>query len=316
MHRLAVACVLAMACKSTDELEAKVAQLEEQVAAAKQERDALQKRVDALAKDLKDQRDLDRKIDDLLKAQQRTVDAVSRVAARPSRVEPDRSKTYAVPIGSAPTDGPADAKVTLVWAYDYACPYCERVRETIAELRKKYGNDLRVVYQQFIVHPRNASAAAYAACAANKQRKFSKLDPLLWDKGFKDRRMDLSDVVADNPLARRGSTKCWDEPGGCPIVVDFARQAGLDVAKFKIDMRSCVAEIGEQQHALQQFAVGATPSFFINGRYLSGAMPIDSFAALIDEEMQKANERIAQGTPKSSYYQEWVIDKGLAKVDP
>src|SRR4051812_32493105 len=65
-------------------------------------------------------------------------------AQRPQRPEPDRAKTYSVPLDGDSFDGPADAKVTLVKAYDYACPYCEKVRPTMDELHKKYGNDLRV----------------------------------------------------------------------------------------------------------------------------------------------------------------------------
>lgn len=41
-------------------------------------------------------------------------------AARPSRPEPDRAKTYAVSIENDPFEGPADAKVTLIEAFDYA----------------------------------------------------------------------------------------------------------------------------------------------------------------------------------------------------
>jgi hypothetical protein len=41
-------------------------------------------------------------------------------AQRPQRVEPDRAKTYAVPIDGDPFDGPADAKITIVKAIDYA----------------------------------------------------------------------------------------------------------------------------------------------------------------------------------------------------
>lgn len=43
-----------------------------------------------------------------------------RGAQRPQRPEPDRAKTYAVPIEGDPFEGPANAKVTLVEAFDYA----------------------------------------------------------------------------------------------------------------------------------------------------------------------------------------------------
>jgi hypothetical protein len=39
---------------------------------------------------------------------------------RPQRPEPDRAKTYAVPIDNDPFEGPADAKITIVKAIDYA----------------------------------------------------------------------------------------------------------------------------------------------------------------------------------------------------
>src|SRR3954467_11153464 len=54
-------------------------------------------------------------------------------AQRPQRPEPDKAKTYAMPVDGDPVDGPADAKVTLVKAYDYACPFCERVRGSMDE---------------------------------------------------------------------------------------------------------------------------------------------------------------------------------------
>src|SRR5678816_950007 len=89
-------------------------------------------------KNLNDKIDkLDKKIDALL-AQRGGAGG----AQRPPRPEPDRAKTYAVPIENDPFDGPADAKITLVKAYDYACPYCERVRPTMEDLKKKYGKDI------------------------------------------------------------------------------------------------------------------------------------------------------------------------------
>jgi len=229
---------------------------------------------------------------------------------RPQRPEPDRSKTYAVAIEGDAFDGPADAKVTLVKAYDYACPYCEKVRDTMDELRKKYGNDLRVVFKQFVVHPQVATAGALAFCAAGRQGKAVDMDRLLWDKGFKGHNFD-KDAGAEGGQPQ----KCWDSPAGCPVVIGFAQELQLNVDKFKADMKDCQQLTQKDMRDLQTLGVGATPSFFVNGRFMSGAMPIDNFTALIDEELKKANERIAQGTPAAQYYQQWVLDKGLKTLE-
>ena len=233
--------------------------------------------------------------------------AVQRAAPppRPARREPDRTKTYAITVANAPTDGPADAKVTLVVAGEYACPYCEKVRDTLAELRKKYGKDLRIVHRSFIVHPQVATAAAYASCAAHKQHKFEPMDLLLWEKGFKARQFDKPTSLPD------GTTQpCWTTSEGCPVVLGFAQEIGLDLPRFKADMRTCEAAITDSQHELEKFGVGATPSFFINGRFLSGAMPIETFAAVIDEEAARADARIKAGSARARYYQAWVLDVG------
>ena len=265
-----------------------------------------------------DNKNLERKIDDLNKRLDRLEPMLARGGAgaaapqqRPARAEPDRAKTYAVPVDGDPVEGPADAKVTVVKAYDYACPFCEKVRDAMDELRKKYPNDVRIVHKQFVVHPQQATAGALAACAADKQGKFREIDALLWDKGFKARQFD-KDVTAEAGAAQ----KCWDTPAGCPLVVGFAQELGLNVDKFKADMKGeCFALMQKDQRELQMLGVGATPSFFINGRFTSGAMPMENFVTLIDEELKKANERIAAGTPAASYYQQWILDKGMKTLE-
>jgi len=248
---------------------------------------------------------LEKKIDDLSKK----IDGLAArggagaAAQRPQRVEPDRAKTYAVPIDGDPVDGPADAKITVVKAYDYACPYCEKVRDTMDELRKKYGNDLRIVFKQLVVHPPTATAGALAVCAANKQGKFLQMDQLLWEKGYKARNFDKD-------------AKCQESAEGCPVVNGFAQELGLNMDKFKADMKGeCQAQIQRDQRELQALSVSATPSFFINGRFMAGAMPMENFVTLIDEELKKANDKIAQGTPAASYYQQVVLDKGLKALE-
>src|SRR5689334_3248042 len=263
-----------------------------------------------------DNRNIERKLDEMskdikdLKQQVARGGAAGAAAPRPQRAEPDRAKTYSMPVDNDPVDGPADAKVTLVKAYDYACPYCEKVRDTMDELRKKYGNDLRIVFKQFVVHPQVATAGALAVCAANKQGKFLQMDALLWDKGFKGRQFDKD-------TTENGQTqKCWESSAGCPVVLGFAQELGLNADKFKADMKGeCQALIQKDQRELQMLGVGATPSFFVNGRFMSGAMPIENFSTLIDEELKKANAAIAAGTPAGSFYQQVVLDKGLKTLE-
>jgi protein-disulfide isomerase len=262
-----------------------------------------------------DSKNLEKKIDDL----NRKVDSLlaggggGRGAAqpRPSRPEPDKAKTYAVPVDGDPFDGPADALVTIVKAYDYACPYCQNVRETMDQLRQKYPQDVRVVFKQFVVHPQVATAGALAFCAAAKQGKAIPMDALIWEKSFKAKNYD-KDATAVGAAAPQ---KCWDSDAGCPVVLGFAKELQLNEAQFKTDMKGCQQQTQKDMRELQAFGVGATPSFFINGRFVSGAMPIDNFTVLVDEELKKAKDKVAAGTPAAQYYQEWVVNKGLKTLE-
>jgi len=266
-----------------------------------------------------DNKNLERKIEELNKKLDTLSGQLARGGAvgaaqpqRQARAEPDRAKTYAVAVDGDPVEGPADAKITVVKAYDYACPFCEKVRDSMEELRKKYPNDLRIVHKQFVVHPQQATAGALAACAADKQGKFKELDALLWDKGYKNRQFDKDAT----PAEAGGSVKCWDSPAGCPIVVGFAQELNLNLDKFKADMKGdCQQLVAKDMRELGMLGVGSTPTFFINGRYMVGAAPTDSFVQLVEEELKKANERIAAGTPAASYYQQAVLDKGLKQLE-
>ena len=301
MKRLAVTGLVGLlGCASNQALDRKVNDLAVELATTRKE---LQQRVDDLAREIRTASNLERKLDQLMKDQQALEAAVRRPPppARPRRAEPDRALTYAVPIAGAATLGPADAKVTMVVGYDYACGYCEKVQPTLADLRKQYGPNLRMVFHHVVVHPRNATTPALAACAANKQNKYVAMDARLWD-AFRARSFDAD--------------RCWESQDGCPIVEGFASAIGLDLKRFKADLLACHPEITAGMRDLTAFGVSATPSFFINGRYFSGAQPIESFVQLIDEELAKADERIRAGTPKRGYYQKWVLDAGKRQLDP
>jgi protein-disulfide isomerase len=310
VKRVAILAALATACAaSNQQLETRVDNLTTEIGKLRRDLDDLRQQLQIeLARSRPGQPGQAEQLAERLDAMSRRLDqlAARNPPPRPSRVEPDRAQVYAIPVDGYPAHGPADAKVTLVIVRDYACPFCEKSRATLVELRKKYGNDLRIVHRNFIVHPQIATAAAFAACAAARQGQFDAIDDALWEKGFKARTFDER---------QSGSDPCWTTSAGCSVAIGFARDAHLKLDRFKADMRSCEAEVRADQGELLGFAIGATPSFFINGRDMSGAMPIENFAALIDEELAKANQHIQAGTPKAAYYKTWVLGKGLTKVE-
>lgn len=233
--------------------------------------------------------DLQQKLDTIL-------EQVKKPPARPARREPDADKTYSVPIGKSPAFGSPKAKVTLVMAMDFDCPYCRRAWDTVDELRKRYGKDLRVVYKPYVVHPKTAKLPAQAVCAAQKQNRWRELADLIWTKAFDARATD-SDAYAPEHIRA------------------LAKQAKLDMKRYDADVAGvCVDEVKTEMASMTKLGVGATPTFFINGRYMAGAQPIENFAKLIDEEMVKADAAIKGGVKAEDYYDHVVVGKGLTEI--
>jgi hypothetical protein len=80
---------------------------------------------------------------------------------------------------------------------------------------------------------------------------------------------------------------------------------------------ACPKLVQEDQASVAKLGTTGTPAFYINGRYLSGAQPIDQFKTLIDEELKRANERIAKGEATvAGYYDEFVLKRGLKELAP
>ena len=211
-----------------------------------------------------------------------------RPAQRPG---PDPTKTYGFPVDDLPTIGNPNALITVVKAYEYACPFCEKVRPTEDQLFKDYGDKIRIVYAPFVVHPQIATLPQQAACAGYKQGKFKEMNDLLWEKAFKTRQFEAANLE------------------------NIAKEAGLDMGKYAADMKdACPAWVNAKQAIAGSFGVGATPAFFINGRFLSGAPPLPAFKQLIDEELKKAEAAIASGAPAGSFYKSVIVEKGLKKM--
>jgi protein-disulfide isomerase len=218
--------------------------------------------------------------------------AASAQQPRQQRPRPKPEVTYSVPVDKAPIEGPRNALVTIVEGFDFACPYCEQSRSLVDQIREQYPNDVRVAFKNYVVHPQIATIPALAGCAAAAQGKYAAMTPLIWDKGFKAGR----NLSAEN-------------------MEKLAGEAGLDLDKFKRDMNSeqCKQRLREDQSQLSAVGMNGTPGFYVNGRWVP-QRSLDGFKALIDEELKKAKQRVAQGTKPERYYDEWVVAKGEKKL--
>lgn len=88
-----------------------------------------------------------------------------------------------VPVGTAVTFGPAEAKVTIVEYSDFQCPYCSRSYATVKQLLSDYGDKVRLVYKHYpLSFHANAQKAAEAAECARDQGKFWEMHDLLFEK--------------------------------------------------------------------------------------------------------------------------------------
>lgn len=169
-----------------------------------------------------------------------------------------------VNVDGAPVKGPATAPVTLVEFSDFHCPFCKRVQPTLEKLLARYGERVQLVYRDFPIdqlHPQARKAHEAARCA-HDQGKF-------W--AYHDR------LFANAPKASPEDLRA------------YAREVGLDMTVFERCLTSGTHQAAVQRDEDEGIRAGVTgtPAFFINGRLLSGAQPLESFVRLIEEELAR-----------------------------
>ena len=190
----------------------------------------------------------------------------------------DDQTVFKVPLDGAPVHGNSSALVTIVEFSDYQCPFCSRANGTIKQVETDYGDKVRVAMRQFpLSFHQNAKGAALAALAAGEQGKYWEMHEKLF-----------------------GNQQALDAAS----LEKYATELGLDLTKFKADMGSqkLADIITKDQAAGSQVGVTGTPAFFINGRKISGAQPIQNFKTVIDQELGKAQAMVAAGTKPEAIY--------------
>jgi protein-disulfide isomerase len=210
--------------------------------------------------------------------------------APPPRI-PVGTEVYKIELGKVPQKGGKEPKLTLITFSDFQCPYCNRAKGTLDELLKIYKDDIRIAFLHYpLPFHADAANAALAAIAAEEQEKF-------WE---------MHDVLFANQNALK--TEDTDK---------YAQALKLDMIKYKaaiVDPRNKERLAAEKKIA-DNFGVGGTPAFFLNGRAFSGAYPLESFKTLMDEEIKKVDALLASGTPRAQLYATLIKD-GLAKAAP
>jgi protein-disulfide isomerase len=195
---------------------------------------------------------------------------------------------YRVTLGDAPLRGPASAAVTIVMFSDFECPYCQRAHEITQQLEAEYAGQIRMAYKAFpLDFHGNAMVAAMAARTAQNAGKFWQFHDLLFSQqGLEQSRLE-----------------------------SYARRVGIDVERLRRDLDKLEygPEVRRDMRQGRKLGVSSTPTFFINGRELRGAKPIDVFRELIDEEISLAQTWLTQQVPPEKLY-EHAIAEGYREV--
>lgn len=198
-------------------------------------------------------------------------------------------------VDGTPAKGAKAPLVTIVEWSDFECPFCSRVTPTLKQIHDTYGDKVQVQFrhQPLPFHPR-AMPAAKASFAAAKQGKF-------WE--YHDKLFANQKALQDADLER------------------YAQEIGLNLGKWKSDMASSEAETVVKKDSEDGTKYGArgTPSFFVNGVPVRGALPFDSFKGVIDKEVELAEKLLKEGIKREDLYKtimEREAGKAVADAAP
>ncbi len=167
--------------------------------------------------------------------------------------------------GKEPFTGKADAKVVIYEFSDFQCPFCARGNDVIKQVMTEYGDRVKLVFRHFPLsfHPEAEPSAIATMCAFKQQPgKFWEMHDIMFEK-----QSELGTA----------SYKAW------------AKQFGLNEAEFNkcFDGKETKDLVDADMKAAEALGVNSTPTFFVNGKKVAGALPFAQFKSMIDEELAK-----------------------------
>lgn len=171
----------------------------------------------------------------------------------------DKPRTAKLDYSKAPRMGNPDAPIKLVEFYDYACGHCASFKQVTDRLVADYGGKIGIYFKMWPTGnwPESKSAAA-ASLAANAQGKFKEMHAILFQRSPNH---------------------------GREAVLGYAKELGLDMAKFEADYAAFAAQVENDRAEGQAAGVESTPTIFFNDRFYEGP-PLQKYVTLwIDEEL-------------------------------
>ncbi len=170
-----------------------------------------------------------------------------------------------------PAFGPESAKITIVVFSDFQCPYCRQLATTLrTNIPKQYPNDVRVIFADFpldAIHKwaRPAAEGAHCLTDGNPQE--------FW--AFHDWIYERQGEITEANLREK--------------LLTYAKSKGVDTAKATACMEShaTAKQVEQSQKLGAELQVQETPTMFINGRLLNGALPWETLQSVIKVELAR-----------------------------
>jgi protein-disulfide isomerase len=154
-----------------------------------------------------------------------------------------------------PVSGNAQGDVTVVEFFDYRCPYCKRVSDSLAELLKNDSN-IRLVYKEFPILGPESVVAAKIALAAQRQGKYAE--------------------VHEAFMAHKGSFEEAD-------LLELAAEVGADKARLQADMQdpAIQGQLEANDSLAGTLGITGTPGFLFGKHLVPGAISLDDMKKLV-----------------------------------
>ena len=183
-----------------------------------------------------------------------------------------------IDVTGRPTRGNKDAKVVAVNYDDFECPFCSRMHQALfPQLLKEYGDRVVFVYKDYPlveIHPWATHAAVDANCLAAQNN---------------DAYWDFADYIHANQRemsaekGREAQFAALDK-----LALQQGQKHNVDLAK----LQSCVkaqddSQVKASMKEGEAVGVSATPTLFVNGQQIDGAVPIGEIRAVLDRALQQ-----------------------------